>query len=90
MWNYNDESGFSQVLHLDTPKSLVPGSESGELLVVGGLALPESPRKQHDDAGLAESISSLTSVVKLKRLGAKVNESERVALLEDLPRHVNS
>lgn len=88
VWNYNDESGFSQVLHLDTPKSLVPGSESGQLLVVGGLALPEPGKKQHDVAELVESVSSLASVMKLKKLGAKANESERSALLEDLPNEV--
>lgn len=37
IWNYNDEAGFSQVLHLDIPHSLLPGSESGHLLVTGGL-----------------------------------------------------
>lgn len=40
MWNFNDEAGYSQVLHLDVPRSVVPGSERGTLLVAGGMALP--------------------------------------------------
>lgn len=39
IWNYNDEAGFSQVLHLDVPRSVLPGSEAGILLVNGGLSL---------------------------------------------------
>ncbi|XP_025408407.1 C3 and PZP-like alpha-2-macroglobulin domain-containing protein 8 [Sipha flava] len=40
VWNYNDEAGFSQVLHLETPNSLITGSESGTLVVTGGLNFP--------------------------------------------------
>ncbi|KAJ1527949.1 hypothetical protein ONE63_007882 [Megalurothrips usitatus] len=40
VWNFNDEAGYSQVLHLDVPRSVVPGSERGTLLVAGGMALP--------------------------------------------------
>ncbi|XP_046392318.1 C3 and PZP-like alpha-2-macroglobulin domain-containing protein 8 [Ischnura elegans] len=40
VWNFNDEAGFSQVLHLDVPKSVVPGTEQGSLFVAGGLFLP--------------------------------------------------
>lgn len=43
IWNYNDEAGFSQVLHLDVPHSLLPGSETGDLLVTGGLYLAGLP-----------------------------------------------
>ncbi|KAI5723069.1 hypothetical protein M8J76_000841 [Diaphorina citri] len=40
VWNYNEEAGFSQVLHLDVPKSILPGTEKGLLLLAGGLAVP--------------------------------------------------
>lgn len=40
VWNYNDEAGFSQVLHLETPSSMISGSESGSLVVTGGLNFP--------------------------------------------------
>ncbi|KAL1452409.1 hypothetical protein WDU94_006643 [Cyamophila willieti] len=40
VWNYNDEAGFSQVLHLDVPHSILPGTERGLLLLAGGLAIP--------------------------------------------------
>lgn len=40
VWNYNDEAGFSQVLHLETPNSMISGSESGSLVVTGGLNFP--------------------------------------------------
>lgn len=40
VWNYNDEAGFSQVLHLETPDSMISGSESGTLVVTGGLNFP--------------------------------------------------
>ena len=44
VWNFNDEAGYSQVLHLDVPRSVVPGSEKGTLLVAGGMALPGAGR----------------------------------------------
>ncbi|KAF4520241.1 hypothetical protein B566_EDAN009966, partial [Ephemera danica] len=39
VWNYNEEAGFSQVLHMDMPPALVPGTEQGMLLEdeAGGL-----------------------------------------------------
>lgn len=40
VWNYNDEAGFSQVLHLETPNSMISGTESGTLVVTGGLNFP--------------------------------------------------
>uniref|UniRef100_A0A8D9A5S6 C3 and PZP-like alpha-2-macroglobulin domain-containing protein 8 n=1 Tax=Cacopsylla melanoneura TaxID=428564 RepID=A0A8D9A5S6_9HEMI len=40
VWNYNEEAGFSQVLHLDVPHSILPGTERGLLLLAGGLAIP--------------------------------------------------
>lgn len=74
---------------MDTPKSLVPGSESGELKVVGGLALPDLALQEREGGGLAGALSSLSPIIKLKHLGTKVNKSERNSLLEDLPRHVS-
>jgi hypothetical protein len=52
MWNYNDEAGFSQVLHLDVPHSVVPGSEQGTLLIAGGLALPVNSQLHRPGLGL--------------------------------------
>lgn len=46
VWNYNDEAGFSQVLHLETPDSMISGSESGTLVVTGGLNFPFFVQKQ--------------------------------------------
>ncbi|XP_050431639.1 C3 and PZP-like alpha-2-macroglobulin domain-containing protein 8 [Adelges cooleyi] len=40
VWNYNNEAGFSQVLHLETPNSVISGSETGTLVVTGGLNFP--------------------------------------------------
>jgi hypothetical protein len=53
VWNYNDEAGFSQVLHLDVPHSVVPGSEQGTLLIAGGLALPVSSHSHPPGLGLS-------------------------------------
>lgn len=69
VWNFNDEAGYSQVLHLDVPRSVVPGSERGTLLVAGGMALPgagdasgrsgsrmgsQQPQDEPDDLGLQQ------------------------------------
>jgi hypothetical protein len=35
VWSYNEEAGFSQVLHMDVPANLVPGTEQGLLLIAG-------------------------------------------------------
>lgn len=88
IWNFNDEAGFSQVLHLDTPKSVVPGSEWGELLVSGGLALP-TILKKHQHGGLSETLASLTSLLALQHLGNKANESLKQEALGKLPGHVS-
>ncbi|KAF5292759.1 hypothetical protein FQR65_LT11167 [Abscondita terminalis] len=90
VWNFNDESGFSQVLHLDTPKSLVPGSESGELLVSGGLALPEMLKKREGWGGLAGALASLAPILKIKHLGIKANASEKKNFLESLPKYIQT
>ncbi|KAF5294661.1 hypothetical protein FQA39_LY02793 [Lamprigera yunnana] len=90
IWNFNDESGFSQVLHLDTPKSLVPGSESGELLVSGGLALPEILRKSEGWGGLAGALASLAPILKIKHLGIKANASKKKDFLENLPKYIQT
>ncbi|XP_031332513.1 C3 and PZP-like alpha-2-macroglobulin domain-containing protein 8 isoform X2 [Photinus pyralis] len=90
IWNFNDESGFSQVLHLDTPKSLVPGSESGELLVSGGLALPAMLKKREGWGGLSGALASLAPILKIKHLGIKANASEKKNLLENLPKYIQT
>ena len=88
MWNFNDEAGFSQVLHLDTPKSVVPGSEAGELTVSGGLALPMVPRSGQK-GGLSDALSAITTFLSAHHLGRKINESVRGELFRRLPGHVS-
>ncbi|XP_046982509.1 C3 and PZP-like alpha-2-macroglobulin domain-containing protein 8 [Schistocerca americana] len=75
LWNYNEEAGFSQVLHLDVPQPVVPGSEQGSLSVAGGLALPSSaaswlhPAQHATDIGEASSlVSTLASFSPLPTL----------------------
>nr|CAD7573234.1 unnamed protein product [Timema californicum] len=65
VWRYNNEAGFSQVLHLNVPRSVVPGTEQGTLTVSGGLSLPSTSqtaallRHRH---GLGESTSLTASI----------------------------
>nr|CAD7199243.1 unnamed protein product [Timema douglasi] len=65
VWRYNNEAGFSQVLHLNVPRSVVPGTEQGTLTVSGGLSLPSASqtaallRHRH---GLGESTSLAASI----------------------------
>ncbi|KAJ8919223.1 hypothetical protein NQ315_012211 [Exocentrus adspersus] len=89
IWNFNEESGFSQVLHLDTPKSVVPGSEWGELLVAGGLALP-AINKRIEGGGLTGALASLSPLLTLQHLGRKANETERLQVLQTLPGSIQS
>ncbi|XP_025832303.1 C3 and PZP-like alpha-2-macroglobulin domain-containing protein 8 [Agrilus planipennis] len=63
IWNFNDESGFSQVLHLDTPKSVVPGSETGKLLITSGLVVPTLPTLERLEGGLLRTLSSISSLI---------------------------
>lgn len=75
------------MLHLDTPRSVVPGSEWGELLIAGGLSLP-STIKRHQQTSLSGSLSSLTSLLALQHLGNKANETLKQQALGKLPGHV--
>ncbi|XP_044258121.1 C3 and PZP-like alpha-2-macroglobulin domain-containing protein 8 [Tribolium madens] len=84
IWNFNEEAGFSQVLHLDTPKSVVPGSEWGKLLVTGGLALP-AINKKIEGGGLSGALAALTPLLTLQHLGKKANKTERLQALQSLP-----
>ncbi|PNF39127.1 hypothetical protein B7P43_G01344, partial [Cryptotermes secundus] len=81
MWNYNDEAGFSQVLHLDVPRSVVPGSEQGTLLIAGGLALPVTSQLHQPGLGLGEStslaaaVSRFTPLLVLEHMAEQGNNS---------------
>lgn len=90
IWNYNDEAGFSQVLHLDIPRSVVPGSESGSLLVTGGLALPSPHHLKRQTSSLQGAIAALTPLLLLEHLGSKANETLRQETLASLPGHVRT
>lgn len=89
IWNFNEEAGFSQVLHLDTPKSVVPGSEWGKLVVSGGLALPVVNKKIEEEGGLSGALASLTPLLTLQHLGKKANKTERFQTLQSLPGNVS-
>lgn len=89
IWNFNEEAGFSQVLHLDTPRSVVPGSEYGELLVAGGLALDELTVRRNG-AGLTEALAAITPLLTLRQLEDKRNASLREKFLGELPSHVST
>ncbi|CAH0558876.1 unnamed protein product [Brassicogethes aeneus] len=89
VWNFNAESGFSQVLHLDTPKSMVPGTEWGELIVTGGLALP-SVNTKIEASSLTAALASLTSLLSIQHLGERINETERVEALRNVPGHIQT
>ncbi|XP_069675584.1 C3 and PZP-like alpha-2-macroglobulin domain-containing protein 8 isoform X2 [Periplaneta americana] len=83
IWNYNDEAGFSQVLHLDVPRSVVPGSEQGTLLIAGGLALPVSTQSRQPGLGLglgestslAAVVSTFTPLLVLEHMAEQGNNS---------------
>ncbi|KRT82514.1 hypothetical protein AMK59_3819, partial [Oryctes borbonicus] len=84
-----DEAGYSQVLHLETPKSVVPGSEWGELLVSGGLALPVIANSDQN-GGLSQALSSLTTLLSLQHLGSKANETLKQSAMQNLPGHIQT
>ncbi|XP_014244207.1 C3 and PZP-like alpha-2-macroglobulin domain-containing protein 8 [Cimex lectularius] len=67
IWNFNDEAGFSQVIHLDIPRSVLPGSETGTLLVAGGLHLPyvvSDPRPSLSEfSSLATTVSMIAPLL---------------------------
>ncbi|XP_066993511.2 C3 and PZP-like alpha-2-macroglobulin domain-containing protein 8 [Anabrus simplex] len=77
IWNYNDEAGFSQVLHLNVPHPVVPGSETGILSIAGGLALPSAahwPVQPHSTS-LAATISTFSSLPVLEHAQYLANDS---------------
>lgn len=73
------------MLHLDTPKSVVPGSEYGELLVVGGLAINELTIRRNGAGGLSEALAAITPLLTLHQ----GNASSREKFLGELPSHVS-
>ncbi|XP_073972114.1 C3 and PZP-like alpha-2-macroglobulin domain-containing protein 8 isoform X4 [Rhodnius prolixus] len=79
IWNYNDEAGFSQVIHLDIPRSVLPGSETGTLLVAGGLYLPYLsivPRPTLDEySSLATIISKIAPLLMGEKLKSLKNHT---------------
>lgn len=69
---------------MDTPRSVVPGSESGQLLVSGGLALP-AITKEVQQEGLTRALSSLTSLLAMQHLGLKGNDTFKHGIINRLP-----
>ncbi|KAF6206075.1 hypothetical protein GE061_017300 [Apolygus lucorum] len=63
IWNFNDEAGYSQVIHLDIPHSLLPGSETGTLLVAGGLHLPYLADRVRPSLSEFSSLSTVVSTI---------------------------
>ena len=73
----------------------MPGSETGELLISGGLALPaarhEGAQKRADagpGGGLTDTLSSLANLLALQHFGNKANETLKHHALQDLPGQV--
>ncbi|KAL3279235.1 hypothetical protein HHI36_016748 [Cryptolaemus montrouzieri] len=89
IWNFNEEAGFSQVLHLDTPSFVVPGTEWGKLTVAGGLALP-TDNKKPDGGSLISALASLSSLMTIQHLGSRMNESVRQQALQSLPGNIQT
>ncbi|CAG9764576.1 unnamed protein product [Ceutorhynchus assimilis] len=89
IWNFNEESGFSQVLHLETPKQAVPGSERGELTISGGLAIPRIDRI--NGGGLVAALASLTPLLSIQSLeNMGINSSEKLEVVKMLPGKIQS
>lgn len=87
--NFNEEGGFSQVLHMDTPKSVVPGSESGNLLVVGGMGLNQLITKHNNGlGGLSKALVAVTPLLILHHF-ERNNVSLKENFLRELPLHVS-
>ncbi|KAK9879289.1 hypothetical protein WA026_004140 [Henosepilachna vigintioctopunctata] len=89
IWNFNDEAGFSQVLHLDTPSLVLPGTEWGQLTVAGGLAFSTDVTKPQSGS-LVEALASLSSLMTLQHLGSKANETIREEAFKNLPGNVQT
>lgn len=82
VWNYNDEAGFSQVLHLETPDSMISGSESGTLVVTGGLNFPFFVQKQPKfSTGLVSFLSTFTPLLTSEHNNNGTEEQSLVGLL---------
>ncbi|RVE54583.1 hypothetical protein evm_000704 [Chilo suppressalis] len=97
IWNFNEEAGFSQVLELDLPRGVVPGSASGSLLVSGGLHLPlynlqtdstEQWTEVWRDSQLSAASASLAPLLALEHIPHLVEDSEREKILKKLPEQV--
>ncbi|KAK9504309.1 hypothetical protein O3M35_010674 [Rhynocoris fuscipes] len=88
IWNYNDEAGFSQVIHLDIPKSVLPGSETGTLLVAGGLYLPylsSIPRPTLAEySSLATTMSKIAPLLVNEKLKLFRNQSTMLTIKQDV------
>ncbi|XP_054281127.1 C3 and PZP-like alpha-2-macroglobulin domain-containing protein 8 [Macrosteles quadrilineatus] len=90
IWNYNEEAGFSQVLHLDVPHSVLPGSESGTLLVNGGLYLADLPSALGPQS-LAEYSSLATAIARLAPLVlGNMSSNASDAQLRSLSTHIQN
>lgn len=73
---------------MDTPRSVVPGSEWGQLQVSGGLSLPVIT-SESQEGGLSAVLSSLASLLAIQHLGPRANESLREETLQYLPGNVS-
>lgn len=79
---------------MDTPKSVVPGSEFGELLVVSGLALNELTISRNGGGGvgaggLGEALAAITPLLTLHQFEQTDNASLREKFITQLPSHVS-
>lgn len=68
---------------------MVPGSEYGELLVAGGLALDELTIR-HNGGGLTEALAAITPLLTLHHFEDKANASLREKFLGELPSYVST
>ncbi|XP_075232213.1 C3 and PZP-like alpha-2-macroglobulin domain-containing protein 8 [Lycorma delicatula] len=82
IWNYNDEAGFSQVLHLDVPRSVLPGSESGTLIINGGLSLLSIGRSLPKTPTLHTSLSNTISQIAPLLESKNITSNESIRLLK--------
>ncbi|XP_050540896.1 C3 and PZP-like alpha-2-macroglobulin domain-containing protein 8 [Daktulosphaira vitifoliae] len=82
VWNYNNEAGFSQVLHLDTSNSVISGTDSGTLVITGGLNFPYFVQ---NDPKLSTSLLSFlqifTPLITFENNQNETEENELVSVL---------
>lgn len=97
IWNFNEEAGFSQVLELGLPHSVVPGSANGNLLISGGLHLPlytfqpesnEQWESVWKDSQLSAAAARLAPLLALEHIPHLIGENERENILKRLPEQV--